>query len=60
MKNKNIWKQMTVEILSSKTMAETQVCLFTSNFIDILSDKAFLNKIIDNTKYFTFVFLCIY
>ena len=45
MKNKNIWKQMTVEILSSKTMAETQVCLFTSNFIDILSDKAFLNKI---------------
>ena len=54
MKNKNIWKQMTVEILSSKTMAETQVCLFTSNFIDILSDKAFLNKIIDNTKYFIY------
>lgn len=54
MKNKNIWKQMTVEILSSKAMSETQECLFTSNFIDILSDKTFLNKIIDNTKYFIY------
>ena len=54
MKNKKIWKQITIDILSSKALSETQECLFENSFIDILSDKEFLSNIFDNIKYFIY------
>ena len=52
--NKNVWKQLVLNILSSKALRETQESLFDSSYIDILSDKIFLSEIIDNIKFFIY------
>ena len=54
MKNKDLWKQLTIDILNSKALIEVQECLFNCPFIDILSDRTFLSNIFDNIKYFIY------
>ena len=54
MKNKDLWKQLTIDILNSKALIEVQECLFNCSFVDILSDRTFLSNIFDNIKYFIY------
>ena len=54
MKNKNTWKELTINILTSKTLKEAQESLFDSAYIDILSDREFLSEVIDNINFFIY------
>ena len=54
MKNKDLWKELTIDILNSKALNEAQECLFNCSFIDILDDRTFLSYIFDKIKYFVY------
>ena len=54
LRNKNSWKELSINILSSKALKEAQENLFDSSYIDILSDKLFLSEIFDNIKFFIY------
>ena len=54
MKNKNTWKELTINILNSKALKEAQEYLFESAYIDILSDREFLSDVIDNINFFIY------
>ena len=54
MKNKDLWKELTINILNSKALMEAQECLFNCSFIDILNDRTFLSYIFDKIKYFVY------
>ena len=54
MKNKEIWKQLAITILSSKATKEAIKTLFKSPYIDIVSDQQYLSKIMDNIRFFIY------
>ena len=54
MKNKNTWKELTINILNSKALKEAQEYLFESAYIDILSDREFLSEVIENINFFIY------
>lgn len=54
MKNRDLWKELAIDILNSKALNEAQECLFNCSFIDILNDRTFLSYIFDKIKYFAY------
>jgi len=54
MKNRDLWKELAIDILNSKALNEAQECLFNCSFIDILNDRTFLSYIFDKIKYFVY------
>ena len=54
MKNKEIWKQLTITILGSQATKEAIKTLFKSPYIDIVSDQQYLSKILDNIRFFIY------
>ena len=54
MKNKDIWKNLNLKILSSNAVKEAVDTLFNNSYVDILSDKDFLSEILNNIKFYVY------
>ena len=54
MKNKNVWLELTRNILSSNAIKEAVDMLFSSSYIDILSEPNYLLDIINNIRFFIY------
>jgi hypothetical protein len=54
MKKKTIWKQLSINILSSKAVQEAAESLFESSYITFLNDQQFLSDILDNINFFNY------
>ena len=54
MKNKDIWKNLNLKILSSNAVKEAVDTLFNNSYVDILSDKDLLSEILNNIKFYVY------
>ena len=51
---KEIWKELTIKIISSSAIKEVQEIVFKDSYIDFLNDQDYLSQLLDNVKFFIY------